>query len=94
MKPQHLIVFVLAFSLLVFPTVGHAYSYEVFADETLEEVDRIFESKEEKYLIRTKSDNLISFPKAFSVWKRDQPFQEEKPYIVSRKFLVFRVLRL
>ncbi len=94
MKSRYLLVFVLAIALLAFPAVGHAYNYEVFADETLEEVERIVETKDERYLVKTKSDNLISFPKVFSVWKRDHSFQEEKPYVVSRKFLVLRVLRL
>lgn len=94
MKLQHLIVFLLATSLLAFPSVGHAYNYEVYADETLEEVERIVEVRDERFLAKTTTNNSISFPKAFSVWKRDHSFQEEKPYIVSRKFLVLRVLRL
>ena len=94
MKPHRLLVYVLALSLLVFPAVGHAYSYEVFADETQEEVERIVEAKDERWLARSAPNNFISFPKVFSVWKWDQTIQEEKPYVVSKKFLVLRVLRL
>lgn len=94
MKSHRLLVYVLALSLLVFPAVGHAYSYEIFADETQEEVVRIVETKNERLLAQSAPNNLISFPKAFSVWKWNPIIQVEKPYVVSKKFLVLRVLRL
>lgn len=94
MKPYSLIIYLLAISLLVFPSVGHVYGYEVFADETLEEVERIVETKGQRFLGLSEPQNLVSFPKVFSVWKGSKLIQEEKPYIVAKKFLVLRVLRL
>ncbi len=94
MKLRSWLAYLLVFSLLVFPAVGHAYSYEVFADETSEEVVRIVESRNDRYQIKKKPVPSVSFPKAFSVWNEIPSFQEEKPYIVSKKFLILSVLLL
>lgn len=94
MKSRSLIVYLLAVALLVFPAVGHAYSFEVAADETLEEVERIVEARTVRTLTAFDDPSINSLPKDFSIWNEYFTTQEEKPFVVFKKFLVLRVLRL
>ena len=96
MKLRLFIILLLSVAILAFPSVGSAYTQESFLDETetVEECERISESRAIRFLARVRQAGNRRYFKNITRIRDDFSTDHSPNLTVPKRYIVNRVLRL